>query len=266
MPRVWSKQDDLPEAVALLREALNGCSDINEPFEFEDGSSWKTFEDLPTNFHHDGSPTNFSGWSEESALFSTPLTSFNLTTMEYQDLPHPMGISPSVSSVFNDWVEETAFSSVPPLASIPAATDFEDLAGSMGIPPSMSSVFNDWTDESAFYSVLVAASMGESADYQDLSYSMETPTTPPSVLPDSPLEPFILNPFRYVKIVFAKDIAASFRAAIGDADTRVLDAWPKTVPTMQCFFGKMDIGTVDFGGKKSGTLYHVDESTSILVK
>eukprot|EP00210_Caulerpa_lentillifera_P001914 g1841.t1 len=104
-----------------------------------------------------------------------------------------------------------------------------------------------------------------SVERETLPQLEEIPTALSLMPPEPPSQPLLLDLFRYVKILPVMEVANRLCQAIDDANTCVFNEWPKTVPSEQGFFGTLDIGVVDFGGKKSGTVYQVNENMSILV-
>eukprot|EP00210_Caulerpa_lentillifera_P009446 g9007.t1 len=124
---------------------------------------------------------------------------------------------------------------------------------------------SDTSGESDISLLSPEATYCASVEGEALPQFEEIPPTLPLMPPKPPSQPLLYDLFRYVKILPVMEVAKCLCQAIGDANTQVLDEWPKTVPLEQSFFGTLDIGLVDFGGKKSGTVYQVNENMSILV-
>lgn len=73
--------------------------------------------------------------------------------------------------------------------------------------------------------------------------------------------------FLYTPIIVLDSLMVSiFKRKIADASMQPLTAWPQEVPSRRRFFGVENLGVVDFGGKKAGTLYDAGDNYGFLVK
>ena len=102
-----------------------------------------------------------------------------------------------------------------------------------------------------------------------LSATRFEPRTPPPLdenrdAGEEPLPPPPL--FSFVKVTRIDSALSLFLRGIREEETVVHEQWPSEIPAPNYFFGNDDLGVIDFGGKKSGTLYPGCGSYSLLVK